>query len=243
MAKASSFNWRGGQVTRLEALTDAVFGFAITLLVVSLDVPDTVPKLRELLSGFVAFAASFSLLIMVWVYHYKFFKRYDLDDGYTIFLNSVLLFVVLLFVYPLKFMFQAIPGLHGSEFRELSLPEWRWVFTLYGAGYCAVFVVFTALYRHAYSLRGEMELTALELIDAREHIAACFVMVGIGALSIGIGRYAPGWWAMMAGPIYGLTGLFQWLVGRRYEREKKAVQADLQAVSAAGQLSIAGEMR
>jgi hypothetical protein len=33
------FRWRGRDVTRIEALSDAVFGFAITLLVVSLEVP------------------------------------------------------------------------------------------------------------------------------------------------------------------------------------------------------------
>ena len=36
----SEFKWRGGQVTRIEALTDAVFGFAITFLFVSFDVPN-----------------------------------------------------------------------------------------------------------------------------------------------------------------------------------------------------------
>ena len=33
-----AFRWRGGEVSRLEGLSDAVFAFAVTLLVVSLEV-------------------------------------------------------------------------------------------------------------------------------------------------------------------------------------------------------------
>jgi uncharacterized membrane protein len=32
------FRWRGGEVSRIEGFTDAVFAFAITLLVLSLEV-------------------------------------------------------------------------------------------------------------------------------------------------------------------------------------------------------------
>ena len=42
------FRWRGAEVTRLEGFTDAVFAFAVTLLVVSLEVPKTFPELRGL---------------------------------------------------------------------------------------------------------------------------------------------------------------------------------------------------
>ena len=35
---ADGFLWRGGEVSRLEGFTDAVFAFAVTLLVESLEV-------------------------------------------------------------------------------------------------------------------------------------------------------------------------------------------------------------
>jgi uncharacterized membrane protein len=223
----TGLNWRGGQVTRLEALTDTVFGFAITLLVVSLDVPDDFQGLIELMEGFIAFAASFAILIMVWVYHYKFFKRYDLDDGYTIFLNSVLLFVVLIYVYPLKFIFNLgfltpWAAREKQEIFSMTLTELRLLFTIYGIGYIAVFAVFVLLYKHAYNQRQVMNLNLVEQVDAREHIAACGVMILVGLVSVGIALFAPGGWVVAAGPIYGIIGPLQWRVGIRYDRLKKA---------------------
>ena len=38
------------------------------------------------------------------------FRRYGLHDGYTRFMNSLLLFVMLFYVYPLKFLFTLMIG-------------------------------------------------------------------------------------------------------------------------------------
>src|SRR5262245_16122686 len=91
-------------VTRLEAFSDAVFALALTLLVVSLDVPKTQKDLIDLLRGFLPFALMFAMVCWIWYQHNVFFRRYSLQDAWTIALNSLLLFLILFYVYPLKFV-------------------------------------------------------------------------------------------------------------------------------------------
>src|SRR6516225_8221470 len=102
------FRKRGREISRIEAFSDVVFGFALTLLVVSLEVPRTFAGLIEDMRGFLPFAVCFAVLAYVWWAHHQFFRRYGLDDVVTAVLNFVLLFVVLFYVYPLKFMFTGI---------------------------------------------------------------------------------------------------------------------------------------
>ena len=98
--------------TRLEAFSDAVFGFAITLLVVSLEVPDSFDELMQVMRGLPVFAVTFAILLLIWQEHHNLFKRFPSADGVTIWLNGALLFVVVSYIYPLKFLFGKIvlPG-------------------------------------------------------------------------------------------------------------------------------------
>src|SRR3982751_2251540 len=108
----AGFHLRGREVTRLESFSDAVFAFALTLLVVSLDVPKSFNDLVITMRGFPAFAICFLFLALIWNGHYKFCRRYGLDDGTARFLTCVMLFLVLFYVYPLKFLFNfSITGL------------------------------------------------------------------------------------------------------------------------------------
>jgi uncharacterized membrane protein len=126
---------RRHEVSRVEAFSDAVFAFSLTLLVVSLDVPKSYRELMALTAGFVPFACSFALLTWIWYEHNLFFRRYGLQDGYVVALNGALLFVVLFYVYPLKFLFTAafaffIPALRANL--EVSPRELPTLFAIYG---------------------------------------------------------------------------------------------------------------
>src|SRR5271168_2071703 len=81
---ADGFRMRGEQVTRVEAVSDVVFGFALTLLVVSLQAPRTYSDLIDVMRGFPAFALTFAALMTVWAGHYYFFRHYGLEDTATI---------------------------------------------------------------------------------------------------------------------------------------------------------------
>ncbi len=177
------FRQRGLEVTRLENFSDAVFGFALTLLVVSLDVPKTVGDLFETMRGFPAFALCFLFLALIWNSHYKFCRRYGLDDGRTRFLTCVLLFVVLFYIYPLKFLFNiSITGLvfdDAAHHVRMARAQFSNLLTIYDLGFAAVYAALTLLYLHAYGLRDELELTELERFDTRHVIYRMLVLVGV----------------------------------------------------------------
>ena len=197
------FHWRGAEVTRLEGFTDAVFAFAVTLLVVSLEVPKTFPELMVAMHGFLAFGVCFALLANVWYQHYRFFRRYALENPWVVFLNCALLFFVLFYIYPLKFLFTAM--FNGSA---ISASEGRALFTIWSLGYAAVFAIFTQLYLHAWRVRAQLELTPLEAIRTQVSLLDQLAMVFIGLLSTVLARTMPDRYVGIVGSIYFLVPIY-----------------------------------
>src|SRR5690349_13350402 len=129
-------DWPAREVLRLEGFSDAVFAFAVTLLVVSLEVPKTFDELLHTLRAAPAFAVCFALFWVIWNAHHKFFRRYALVDWAIVTLNATLLFVVLLYVYPLKFLFSLL--LAPSEADVIRLDQVPTLMVIYSAGDVAV---------------------------------------------------------------------------------------------------------
>jgi uncharacterized membrane protein len=183
----AGFRMRGSEVTRLESFADAVFGFALTLLVVSLDVPKTFPDLMATMRGFPAFALCFLFLALLWNSHYRYCRRYGLHDGTARLLTCVMLFLVLFYVYPLKFLFNL--SITGLLFGGPAIPtiitrsEFSTLLVIYGLGFSAVYLSLLLLYLHAYRLRDALELTELEKFDTRYQIYRLWTLVGMGLLA------------------------------------------------------------
>jgi len=230
-----SFRWRGHEISRIEGLSDAVFGFAVTLLVVSLEVPKTFNELAEAMHGFGAFAISFALLVLVWWTQYKFFRQYGLQDNITILLNAVLLFVVLFYVYPLKFLFSFLINRFTGGHGEVRLPngnveamienqeQLSALMVIFSIGYLAVFGVFVLLYWHAYRKRAELQLDELEIFDTHSGMRESALNCSIALLSIAFALFG-GRLAFFAGPVYMLTAVVMTLNGKLRGRQRRQIE-------------------
>ena len=231
------FRWRSHEVTRIEGLSDAVFGFAVTLLVVSLEVPKTFAELMEAMRGFGAFAICFTLLIVVWFNQYKFFRRYGLKDNYTVVLNCALLFVVLFYVYPLKFVFTFLISVFTGRGAKVRLPngtietmvesadQVTTLMIIFGIGYIAVFGVFVLLYWHALRQRERLELNELETFDTRTDIRESGLMVGIAVVSLAFAVLLRN--ATLSGMTYMLTPVVMTVHGTLNGRRRKKLEQRL----------------
>jgi uncharacterized membrane protein len=182
--QAIPFRVRGREVSRVEGFSDVVFGFALTLIVISLEVPKDYEALMTALRSFPAFAICFAMLTWIWYVHHTFFRRYALSDEITIALNTVLLFVVMLYIYPLKFIFSIVTGEIQGTAHAGNL------FIIYGLGFAGIFALFVLMHMHALRKREELELTALEIHDTYSMMIMYGSYVGIGIVSAIIGAMA-----------------------------------------------------
>ena len=90
---------------RLETLVDGIFAIAMTLLVLSLSVPQLTPPVTDatlqkalinIIPNLISMVVSFLLLSIFWKIHHKFFKQIQYIDGKLLWINVIwLLFIVL----------------------------------------------------------------------------------------------------------------------------------------------------
>jgi uncharacterized membrane protein len=186
--------------------------------------------------GFGVFAICFTLLFVVWFNQYKFFRRYGLQDNLTLVLNAVLLFVVLFYVYPLKFVFSFLISIFTGGHAEIRLPngtveamvenadQVAKLMIIFGAGYIAVFGVFALLYWHAYRKREQLDLNELEVFDTRTDIRESLLNVGIAVVSVLLAVVGGGRFAGLSGMIYMLTPVVMTVHGTLNGRRRKKLE-------------------
>ena len=224
---------RKHRISRLEEFSDAVFGFALTLLVLSTGVPRSYGDLIDLLKGIPAFACCFALMVWIWHEHDTFFERYPLTDAPTTVINSVLLFVVLVYVYPLKFMFESFMLTvfriepRNNPVLQMSLPDLANASILYGLGFFILMGLFALLYLHAYRQRVRLGLGPLDAFDTRSFVGHHSVSAGVGLFAMLFAMLAPKELAFLSPSSFVLMGPAHAYYGARRGKARRNLERSL----------------
>lgn len=196
--------WRGHEILRIEAFSDAVFGFALTLLIVSLEVPKNFEELWNMMKGFLPFGVCFILVFQIWMAQNLFFRRYGLHDERTLVLNAFLLFTTLVFMFPLKFLWSTI--FPSARVNTSDAHEFVKLFYLYGACFATVYFLFALMYAHAYAKREKLKLTDSEAFETKTYIYRHTGVGMVAVLSLILASFGPRFLGY-AGVSYCLIGL------------------------------------
>jgi uncharacterized membrane protein len=231
LPQKGGFRLRGLTMTRLETFTDAAFAFATTLLVISLSgIPDSVDELVLALKGVPAFLASFASIAAIWYAHRLWSRRYGLEDGPAILLSLGLIFIMLVYVYPLKMVFSALffwisGGWFPTNFALRSATDLPNLFVIYGFGFFGLTGAMWLLYLRALHLRDVLGLNRLERLRTKEEVVSHGVLALTGLASALFAWVLPPHLAIWAGFAYTTLAISMPMIATIYERRVKRAMA------------------
>lgn len=239
------FRYRGLNQTRIETFSDGVFAVAFTLVVLSTSVPETFQDLRKAILDIVPSFICIVLLIVIWYQHYIFFLRYGLQNTRTAVINTFLLFLLLVYIYPLKFLarflFELSTGLLSGKDEgfinnfggQMNNSNMTLLMVTYGLGATLIFATMAWLYRHAYHKRHELALSDYEVFSTKVSLWQNLLMSSIPFLSviiISLGLFGGGPITFTVGGfVYMLYPLTMAFFGKRMRKlEKKQFSETLE---------------
>ena len=211
-------------MTRIETFVDAAFAFALTLLVISIDeIPRSPAQLVETAKDIPAFLISAFFIGQLWLVHVGWSRIFGLQDRLTVVLSLAVVMFVLVFVYPLKLMFQSgIFYFSGGAFgANIMVDDGEWadihvadMFLFSAAGVLGLALIVIGLYLNGLRYRAPLRLTPYEVYLSWRRIALASTVGVVAILCGGGGLFLTGAALPWAGLGYSVLFIAMPLVGR-----------------------------
>jgi len=197
---------------RLDAFVDAAFAFAVTLLVIGGGaVPARYGDLEQAMRYAPAFAVGFAFLAMFWHGHVRWRGYRSRNAALPLLLSLFLVFLVLVYVYPLRLMSISIVEFVTRDIQTLrTAREAGNLFALYGLGFMAMAGTMAALF--ATSLSSQADADARSGVVAET--AIWLMLAASGLVSALLSRVSP----ILAPWTYSLLPVAIALFVRRHDR-------------------------
>ena len=80
--------------------------------------------------------------------------------------------------------------------------------------------MFALLYGHAYRRRVQLELTPMQVFDAKSYAGHHLVSAGVGVVSLLVALFAPLQFAPLSPMCFAMMGPAHWYFGNRVERQR-----------------------
>ena len=220
-------NYRGEEASRIDNLTDAVFGIAITLLIFNLSNPNSFNDLITFTKTLPAFLISIAFVVLIWTEHLRFSAIYSMDDSVLMLLNTLFIALVIFYVYPLRFMMLFLTNyFFGTDINiRISGNQVPDLLIYYGLVAFALYFLLFLFYQRALSLRAKLSLDAYEMMYTRFQKIRLVIMFAVPLVSIGlvlaIRPFSHIWASVVAGNAYWLYYPAMLIWGKKF---KKAIK-------------------
>jgi len=167
--------------SRLDSFTDAAFAFAVTLLVIGgSEAPTSYAMLESAVAEVPAFAIGFAIIAMFWFAHVRWRLVRGEGDWLSALLSVLLVFLVLVYVQPLRAMARSLSSFLGGSGTPFS-GDVGDLFLVYGAGFVAMAATTAGLFREA---QRNPALTDEYRVAVRGEMLIWLILVATGLVSI-----------------------------------------------------------
>lgn len=226
------FRMRGLETTRLDTLIDAAFAFVLSMLVISQGkMPSNFEELLIGIKSIPALAMSFWVLMLFWLSHRQWSRRFAIESKASILLSTSLVFALLVYVFPLRILFELMfhgisDGFFPRSFIINTEYEVRGFFTFYAVGYLVMSLLTMSLQYSALRRSKQLALSRYEYLVTRFICLRWLLSILISVISIAISILAPLYLVPLAGYIFFLILIVQMFELVFTKRIKKQCSSD-----------------